>query len=139
MSKPNHTTGLASLYARLQGLVTGSNASAVWRTAPPPGSLPAEGDLPLVVFSASSNYDQSTDTLTNSTATLQILVVRHRRDNATASDACVGAIVDLLDRWAPTVSGVGTNPWVLRTSGDGQYDDEHAADLLEFETLYAEE
>lgn len=138
MTIPNHTTGLAELDAQISTLVP-ATASAVWRAAAPVDALPDPGTLPLIVFSAASDYTAaSTDTATNADTTLSVWIIRHRRDGSVASDACAAALVALLERWTPTVAGVGTNPLVLQSSGDGQYDDEYAADLFVFRTLATE-
>lgn len=143
MAIPNHTTAAAAIYARLNTDLVSTHASSVWRAAAPQGQLPAEADRPMVVFEIDADYGDTTFADNIAGIAVQVWVVAHTAAARSQSDTVVGRVIGDgstygLDRWKPTVTGIGTTPLRLVSSGEGQYDTDHIAHVMRFETWLSE-
>lgn len=143
MALPNHTTGSAEIYTRLSGDLVSTYASSVWRGVAPEGSLPGESEKPMVVFDVDADYSDTAFDANIARLDITVFVVRHAKGSVSDSDTVVGRVIGDgstygLDRWTPTITGIGENPLRLVASGEGQYDTDHAASVLRFETWISE-
>lgn len=137
MGVPDHTTIAAAIDTRLSAELKPTYASEVWRGMAPEGSLPKQADLPIVVFETNATFEE-TDSNDDAFITVTAYVIRHERRARSDSDALCGQLSAALHRWQPTITGIGTNPLRRVSGGDGQFDTEHAAEVMVFETYLAE-
>ena len=137
MAVPDHTTIAAQVYSRLNGQLVSTYASKVWRGMAPSGSLPDASTKPIVVFETNAEFEE-TDSTDDAFIRITVYIIRHATRARSEADTLVGQVLAALHRWEPTISGIGTNPLRRVSGGDGQFDTEHAAEVVVFETFLAE-
>ena len=131
MAVPDHTTIAAQVYSRLNGQLVSTYASAVWRGMAPADSLPDANTKPIVVFETNAEFED-TDQNDDAAITVTAYIIRHATRARSEADTLVGKVSEALHRWEPTISGIGTNPLRRVSGGDGQFDTEHAAEVIVF-------
>jgi len=134
---PNHTSIAAAIYARLTTELVSGYAIGVHRAAAAPAQMPTSSQMPAVIFTTSAEYED-TDATSDAQVSVTVYIVRKADGSAAYSDSAVGQVVAALHRWTPTVSGMGTSPIGRLSSGDGPFDTDHVADVIEFGTLLSE-
>jgi len=143
MARPNHTTGAAQIYSRLSGDLVSTYAKGVWRDMVPAEDLPAVDDKPVVVITQTIDMTDTTFGENVGRADIVIYVIRHAHGSASDLDTVVTRIVGDnstygIDRWAPTVSGIGTTPIQYLDSGGLGSDPDHVSHEIRFQTWYSE-
>lgn len=147
MAKPNHTTGSQQIYDRLVGDLVPTYASSVYRGVLPEGGLPQPGDKPAVVFDMNADYSETSFKTDIASIDLAVYVIRHAQSSTGDADTVVGRVIGDgtpsgsthgLHRWSPSVAGIDETPLRIVGSGEGQYDTQHAAHVLRFETWFTE-
>lgn len=137
MAVPDHTTIAAQVYSRLNGQLVSTYASAVWRGMAPADSLPDANTKPIVVFETNAEFE-TLFAADNANITITAYIIRHATRARSEADTLVGQTLAALHDWTPTISGIATNPLRRVSGGDGQFDTEHAAEVIVFETYLAE-
>lgn len=139
MAVPNHTTIATQLFSRLKTqLVDAGYASKVRRATMANGELPSPTDKPAIVYTVNAEYEH-TDFGDQAVVAITIYVIRHMESGITQSDTCVEKVSEALNRWTPSITGIGTNPLRRLASGDGQYDTDHIAEVMSFGAYLSED
>lgn len=143
MAKPNHTTGAAEIYTRLSGDLVSTYASSVWWSVAPDGELPGESDKPMVVFDAEANHDETTFDTDIARLRVDVYLIRHARGSVADMVTLINRVIGDgstygLNRWAPSISGIGSSPLRIVNSRGGTTETNHAVVELSFDTLFSE-